>query len=98
MAELERGAGITPMIKFWIFASVAALGVGTIIAWRVWRFRDHPELHRFSFAISFGLAIWIVTALCLFDGAVRFGVLMATLAVYLPALAVALWNMRREKF
>lgn len=97
MEEIERGTRIAGMSKFWIFASIAALGVGSLLAWRMWRVREHPELPRFFFTLSFGLAIWMILALCLFTGAIRLGFLVSTFALYLPAMLVVVLNSGRAQ-
>ena len=85
------------MPNYWVLASIAALAFGTLMAWRLWFLRHHPELSRLFFVLSFGLGIWVVTALCLFRGQRLFHLLVATMALYLPSLVVAALSMRRKR-
>jgi hypothetical protein len=81
----------------WILTSIAGLAFGSLLAWRLWSLRQHPETSRLFFLLSFGLAVWVVTALCLFRGQRLFHLLVATLALYLPSVVVAVSSMMKRR-
>ena len=83
----------------WIFMSLGALLVGSLVAWRVARLFHGTTvwLPWFLVAMSVSLGIWAVIAFRLLEGSFLLGCLVSIFAIHVPALLAAMWGIRRQR-